>query len=105
MGARTWPNLTSALLRGDELPTDDTAWAMGEIMAGNATPAQIAGFAIAPRAQGETPAELAGLVEAMLASATPGEPPEGTRTPAGDVGGTGGDRAHTGNNSPKGAVG
>ena len=26
MGARTWPNLTSALLRGDELETADTAW-------------------------------------------------------------------------------
>ncbi|MET0416776.1 MAG: anthranilate phosphoribosyltransferase, partial [Actinoplanes sp.] len=104
MGARTWPNLTSALLRGEELGTPDTAWAMGEIMAGNATPAQIAGFAIALRAKGETPGELAGLVEAMLANATPVELPEPTRTTAVDVVGTGGDRANTVNISTMAAV-
>ncbi len=104
MGARTWPNMTSALLRGEELETPDTAWAMGEIMAGNATPAQIAGFAIALRAKGETPGELAGLVEAMLANATPVELPEQTRTSAVDVVGTGGDRANTVNISTMAAV-
>ncbi|WP_353939683.1 hypothetical protein [Micromonospora sp. b486] len=66
MGERTWPLLLNALLRGEELSTADTAWAMGEIMAGSATPAQIAGFAVALRTKGETPAELGGLVEAML---------------------------------------
>ena len=104
MGARTWPNLTSALLRGEELETADTAWAMGEIMAGNATPVQIAGFAMALRAKGETPGELAGLVEAMLASATPVELPEKTRTDAVDVVGTGGDRANTVNISTMAAI-
>ena len=104
MGARTWPNLTSALLRGEELATPDTAWAMDEIMAGNATPAQIAGFAIALRAKGETPAELAGLVEAMLANATLVELPEKVRTDAVDVVGTGGDRANTVNISTMAAV-
>jgi anthranilate phosphoribosyltransferase len=104
MGARTWPNLTSAVLRGEELAGDDTAWAMGEIMAGNATPVQIAGFAIALRAKGETPAELAGLVEAMLASATLVELPEKTRTDAVDVVGTGGDRANTVNISTMAAI-
>ncbi|WP_328466933.1 anthranilate phosphoribosyltransferase [Actinoplanes sp. NBC_00393] len=104
MGARTWPNLTSALLRGEELATADTAWAMGEIMAGNATPAQIAGFAVAMRAKGETPAELAGLVEAMLANATLVTLPEETRNRAVDVVGTGGDRANTVNISTMAAV-
>jgi anthranilate phosphoribosyltransferase len=104
MGARTWPNLTSALLRGEELATADTAWAMGEIMAGNATPVQIAGFAMALRAKGETPAELAGLVEAMLASATPVELPDKVRTSAVDIVGTGGDRANTVNISTMAAV-
>ncbi|GAB2590995.1 anthranilate phosphoribosyltransferase [Paractinoplanes abujensis] len=104
MGARTWPNLTSALLRGEELGTPDTAWAMGEIMAGNATPAQIAGFAIALRAKGETPGELAGLVEAMLANATLVELPESVRTDAVDVVGTGGDRANTVNISTMAAI-
>ncbi|MEU4161356.1 anthranilate phosphoribosyltransferase [Actinoplanes sp. NPDC026670] len=104
MGARTWPNLTSALLRGEELATTDTAWAMGEIMAGNATPVQIAGFAVALRAKGETPAELGGLVEAMIASATLVELPEETRTSAVDVVGTGGDRANTVNISTLAAI-
>jgi anthranilate phosphoribosyltransferase len=104
MGARTWPNLTSALLRGEELATADTAWAMGEIMAGNATPVQIAGFAVALRAKGETPTELAGLVEAMIASATLVELPEETRTRAVDVVGTGGDRANTVNISTLAAI-
>jgi anthranilate phosphoribosyltransferase len=104
MGAPTWPNLTSALLRGEELATQDTAWAMGEIMAGNATPVQVAGFAVALRAKGETPDELAGLVEAMLANATLVALPEETRTSAVDVVGTGGDRANTVNISTMAAI-
>src|SRR5439155_22704358 len=70
VGDRTWPHLINALLAGEELATVDTAWAMGEIMSGEATPAQMAGFAVALRAKGETPAEVGGLVEAMLANAT-----------------------------------
>ncbi|MEV6346051.1 anthranilate phosphoribosyltransferase [Actinoplanes sp. NPDC051851] len=104
MGARTWPNLISALLRGEDLVGADTAWAMGEIMAGNATPVQISGFAVALRAKGETPVELAGLVEAMLGSATPVTLPEEIRTRAVDVVGTGGDRANTVNISTMAAI-
>ena len=104
MGAQTWPNTLSALMRGEELDTRDTAWAMGEIMAGNATPVQVAGLAVALRAKGETPAELAGLVEAMLANATPVELPDEVREAAVDVVGTGGDRAHTVNISTMAAV-
>ncbi|MCX4388603.1 anthranilate phosphoribosyltransferase [Micromonospora peucetia] len=95
MGDRTWPHLLNALLRGEELATADTAWAMGEIMAGSAAPAQMAGFVVALRAKGETSAELAGLVEAMLGRAVPVELPEEVRATALDVVGTGGDLAHT----------
>ncbi|WP_433386717.1 anthranilate phosphoribosyltransferase [Micromonospora sp. KLBMP9576] len=95
MGDRTWPHLLNALLRGEELATADTAWAMGEIMAGSAAPAQMAGFVVALRAKGETSAELAGLVEAMLGRAVPVELPEHLRATALDVVGTGGDLAHT----------
>ncbi|MEU9510137.1 anthranilate phosphoribosyltransferase [Micromonospora sp. NPDC048170] len=95
MGDRTWPHLLNALLRGEELATVDTAWAMGEIMAGSAAPAQMAGFVVALRAKGETSAELAGLVEAMLGRAVPVELPEEVRATALDVVGTGGDLAHT----------
>jgi anthranilate phosphoribosyltransferase len=104
MGARTWPNLLSALLTGTELDAPDTAWAMGEIMAGNATPVQVAGLAMALRAKGETPGEIAGLVEAMLANATLVELPEDVRATAVDVVGTGGDRAHTVNISTMAAI-
>jgi anthranilate phosphoribosyltransferase len=104
MGARTWPNLLSALLTGHELSAQDTAWAMGEVMTGNASPVQVAGFAVALRAKGETPAELAGLVEAMLANATLVELPEETRADAVDVVGTGGDRANTVNISTMAAI-
>lgn len=105
MGDRTWPVLLSALLRGDTLSTDDTAWAMGEIMTGNASGAQIAGFAIALRAKGETPAEVTGLVEVMLEHAervtlaAPGELADAV-----DVVGTGGDGAHTVNISTMAAI-
>ncbi|GAB3861673.1 anthranilate phosphoribosyltransferase [Micromonospora andamanensis] len=95
MGDRTWPHLITALLRGEELSAADTAWAMGEIMSGSAGPAQIAGFAVALRAKGETPAEVTGLVEAMLGRAVPVELPEEVRAEALDVVGTGGDLAHT----------
>ena len=61
-----WKDLLGALLRRDELSAADTAWGMSEIMQGNASAAQIAGFALLLRAKGETAAELAGLVDAML---------------------------------------
>lgn len=95
MGERTWSNLLAALLRGEELATADTAWAMSEIMSGSATPAQIAGFAMALRAKGETPTELAGLVQTMLDNAVLVRLPDEVRDGAIDVVGTGGDRAHT----------
>lgn len=104
MGERTWPTLLTALLRGEELSTDDTAWAMSEIMSGSATPAQFAGFAMALRAKGETPNELAGLVETMLTRAARVELPHEVRAAAVDIVGTGGDRAHTVNISTMAAL-
>ncbi|MFF5257400.1 anthranilate phosphoribosyltransferase [Actinomadura viridis] len=101
MDARTsWPALLNALLDGESLSSAETSWAMRQIMAGEATEAQIAGFAVALRAKGETVDEVAGLSEAMLANATP------IRIPGrlGDLVGTGGDRAHTVNISTMAAV-
>lgn len=95
MGDRTWPNLLNLLLRGEELSTADTAWAMDEIMTGSATAAQIAGFAVALRAKGETPTELGGLVQAMLGRSVPVVLSDDLRDTALDVVGTGGDLAHT----------
>jgi anthranilate phosphoribosyltransferase len=97
---QTWPAVLSALLERRDLPAETTAWAMGEIMSGSATPAQIAGFVIALRAKGETVDEVEGLVQAMYDHAThisiPGQ--------AVDVVGTGGDRAHTVNISTMAAL-
>ena len=100
MADRTWSYLLSELLRGNSLSETDTAWAMGEIMAGEATPAQIAGFIVALRAKGETPSEVSGLAEVMLANAV--RVP--LDRPAVDVVGTGGDRAHTVNISTMAAI-
>ncbi len=52
-GGPTWPALLHRLLAHQDLSADEAAWAMREIMAGEATPAQIAAFAVALRAKGE----------------------------------------------------
>lgn len=96
----TWPALLGALLNGQSLSADETTWAMKEIMSGQATDVQIAGFAVALRAKGETVAEVAGLATGMLAHSTR-VPFEG---PAADLVGTGGDQAHTVNVSTMGAI-
>jgi anthranilate phosphoribosyltransferase len=87
MSKLSWPVLIGALLRGQSLSEDETAWAMSEIMDGAATPAQIAGFGVALRAKGETAPEMTGLARAMLEHATPLSLP-GQVT---DLVGTGGD--------------
>jgi len=96
----TWPGLLTALLRGESLTTADTAWVMGEVMAGDASPAQVAGFAVALRAKGETAAEVAGLVEVMLAEAAP----VSVARRVVDTCGTGGDRSNTVNLSTMAAL-
>src|SRR3954462_1371407 len=100
MSERSWPDVLSALLRGEALTGDDTAWAMDEIMRGEATPAQVAAFAVALRAKGETADEVAGLVRTMLAHANRIT----VDGPAVDTCGTGGDRAHTVNISTMAAL-
>jgi anthranilate phosphoribosyltransferase len=100
MAAAGWPALIGALLRGEHLTSTDTAWAMGEVMAGEATAAQVAGFVIALRAKGETPDEVAGLVQVMLARAAPVSVPGRVV----DTCGTGGDRSNTVNLSTMAAL-
>lgn len=57
---RSWPALLNGLLDGRDLTADDTAWAMDLIMRGEATDAQIAGFAVALRAKGRPSARSPG---------------------------------------------
>ena len=73
---------------------------MREVMTGAATPAQIAAFAIALRAKGETAEEVAGLVQVMLDEAVPVTVPRRVV----DTCGTGGDQAHTVNISTMAAL-
>jgi anthranilate phosphoribosyltransferase len=58
------------LASGRDLSLDDAAAVLAEIMAGNASETQIAGFLIALRTKGETVQELAGLARTMRALAT-----------------------------------
>jgi anthranilate phosphoribosyltransferase len=88
------------LLVGESLTTADTAWAMREVMSGDATPAQTAGFVVALRAKGETAQEVAGFVQVMLEFAAPVE--VGRRVV--DTCGTGGDRSNTVNISTMAAL-
>jgi anthranilate phosphoribosyltransferase len=96
----SWSALLTQLLRGEDLTAAETSWAMEQVMLGEATPAQIAGFVVALRAKRESPEEVTGLVTAMLAHAARIEVPG----PAVDTCGTGGDRAHTVNISTMSAM-
>jgi anthranilate phosphoribosyltransferase len=98
--SHTWPDVLSGLVRGEDLSADQAAWAMGEILAGAATPVQIAGFAVALRAKGETVDEMQGLVDAMYRHSTPLSI-EGRTL---DVVGTGGDRSFSVNISTMAAI-
>jgi anthranilate phosphoribosyltransferase len=98
--ALNWPTIFTALLDGLDLGTTESAWAMDQIMSGEASPAQVAGFLMALRAKGETVDEMRGLADTMLAHAS--------RITVGgttlDIVGTGGDRAHTVNISTMAAL-
>jgi anthranilate phosphoribosyltransferase len=59
-----------AVASGRDLSLEETAAVLAEIMAGNASEIQIAGFLIALRTKGETVDELAGLAKTMRDLAT-----------------------------------
>ena len=83
----TWPSLLGALVAGRHLSIAEAAWAMGQVMAGEATPSQLAGLLVALRIKGETVDEVVGFRDAALANATPLDVPSGVL----DIVGTGGD--------------
>jgi anthranilate phosphoribosyltransferase len=89
------------VLEGRDLARDEAREVMGEIMRGEATPAQIAGFLVALRSKGETAAEIAGSAEAMREHVVRVRP---ARDDLVDTAGTGGDRAHTLNISTAAAL-
>ncbi len=79
------------LARGETLSEAECEAAFGLVMAGEATPAQIAGLLMAMRVRGETVAELRGAARAMRARMLRVPAPDD----AVDVCGTGGDGAGT----------
>ena len=89
------------VLDGHDLGRAETREVMGQIMRGEATPAQIGGFLVALRAKGETPDEIAGCAEAMREQVLPVRP---QRDDLVDTAGTGGDGAQTINISTAAAL-
>ncbi len=87
----TWQEVLNPLIARQDLTAEQAAWAMGEIMRGEAPASCVAGFLVALRAKGETVDELTGLADEMLAHAQRFAVPMRSV----DIVGTGGDRAHT----------
>ncbi len=99
-----WSALLRDLVAGSDLPNDVAGAAMATILAGDATPAQIAGFVVALRAKGETVDELAGMLDAAMAEAAIVPLSDAERDAAVDVVGTGGDGSHSINVSTMAAI-
>jgi anthranilate phosphoribosyltransferase len=95
-----WPAILGRLLAHEDIPAEDAARAMRTILRGEATSAQVAAFAVALRAKGETAGELAGLAGAMLELTPRVETPG----PVVDTCGTGDDRSGTFNVSTVAAI-
>src|SRR6266849_2916521 len=103
MGGVSWPDVIGRLVRREELPVALVEGAMSTILSGDATDAQIAGFAVALRSKGETSIELASLVRTMLRFADTVDLDD-IDGPLIDTCGTGGDRAGTVNVSTMAAL-
>src|SRR5213083_1028158 len=85
----------------DHLSQELARATMDQILAGEATPAQIAALAVALRMKGETPQEIAGMAEALRQHVAPIRT---RRAPLVDTCGTGGDSAGTFNISTTAAI-
>ena len=90
----------ATVVDGGSLSMDAARDAMGAVMDGAATPAQLAALLVALRMRGETTAELAGFTAAMRERVLRVDAPAG----AIDVVGTGGDRSGTFNISTTAAI-
>lgn len=95
-----WPGILAKLMSRRDLTADEAASALGEVLSGAATEAQIAAFVVGLRMKGETIDEMAGMVRSMLEHAEPLEVP-GELV---DTCGTGGDRSGSVNVSTMAAL-
>ncbi len=67
----TWPSLIETLIEGTDLSIREASWAMQNVMAGDATPSQLAALLVALRIKGETVDEIVGFRDAVLDNAVP----------------------------------
>ena len=85
-----WPGVLTGILAGTSLTAGQAEVVLGQVLAGQAAPSQIAALAVALRAKGESVEEMTGFVRAMGAHAVPLDLPVGVEVV--DTCGTGGDR-------------
>ncbi|HEX7267219.1 MAG TPA: anthranilate phosphoribosyltransferase, partial [Streptosporangiaceae bacterium] len=90
-----WPAVLGHLVAHQDLTADTARAAMDEILAGEASPAQLGAFVVALRMKGEAVDELNGMLDAMLAAGNVVTLPPDLAGRAIDVVGTGGDRSHS----------
>ncbi len=90
----------ASIVEGGTLTLDEARLAMGQVMDGDATAAQLAALLMGLRMRGETVDELAGFATAMRERVVRVDAPEGTV----DVVGTGGDGSQTFNISTASAL-
>jgi anthranilate phosphoribosyltransferase len=93
--------LIHKLVAREDLTADESAAAMGEIMAGSASPPMIAAFLVALAMKGERPEEIVGLAQTMRREAVAFDVGGGDVF---DTCGTGGDRSGTFNISSAAAL-
>lgn len=87
MSSTPWSEILDALVSGESLTVAQASAAMGDIMSGEVSDAQLAGFLVALRAKGESVDEVVGFRDAILAAALPLE----VSSDAVDIVGSGGD--------------
>jgi len=87
-GSISIPEALARLVAGQDLGRGEARAVIGQVMEGEATPAQIGALLMALRMKGESVAEVAGAADAMRAAATPVRT---ARRPLLDTCGTGGD--------------
>ena len=88
-----WPGVLGTLAAGRDIGPGEARAALGAILAGEATDAQVAVFIVALRIKDPGVGELQGLVEAMRDAATPLDIPDGAIDIVG-TGGTAGRKTH-----------
>ncbi|MBU6313299.1 MAG: anthranilate phosphoribosyltransferase [Actinomycetales bacterium] len=96
----SWPGVLGRLAAGLDLDSDSAAWAVAQVMSGEAAPAQVGAFLLGVQAKGPTAREIAAAAAVMRDAALPINVP-GVLL---DVVGTGGDGSGSVNFSTMAAI-